>query len=140
MLSAVRDCFEFASDRAWALNAWIYSSGNSNITMSKLYEHWVAGPSNSICSFDIILWFAIYGNAFKLQFVLCIMVPESSWLWPLIQFTEGKLDFLGENIFPIESILPILVENASYSKGTIRDQMWTNFSHFSSPNPESSVD
>lgn len=71
----------------------------------------------------MILWFAIYGNAFKLQFMLHIMILESSWLWPLIQFTESKLDFLGEKFFPIEFILPTLVENASYSKGTIWDQM-----------------
>lgn len=39
-------------------------------------------------------------------------MPDSSSLGPLIQFSEGKLDFPGKLSFPTEFVIPTLVKNA----------------------------
>lgn len=70
----------------------------------------------------MISWFAVYGNAFKLHFVLHIMVVESSWLGLLFRSSERKLDFPGKLSFSTEFIPPTLVENACL---VLTEKLWT---------------
>lgn len=72
----------------------------------------------------MISWFAIYGNAFKLQFILHIMILESSRLGPLLQFSEGKLDFPWKLTFSIEFIHSALGENACF---ILKEKSWNKY-------------